>query len=232
MEELALLLVVDPTEDLPGARSEGDQLHELFDHHPQVRITELRGPEATWRAIRTALRSGRYDVVHYAGHAFFDPHNRSASGIKCHGGYVLSGADLAGLEQLPALAFFNACESSRTRRDGTSRADRPPVREEIETNVGLAEAFLRGGIANFVGTYWPVADAPAKDFAEIFYKMLLEGQPIGAALTAGRRRLNAAQQIDWANYIHYGSYGFVLKNLGTPRTASASLPLVHGEETG
>jgi len=53
-------------------------------------------------------RSGKYDVIHYAGHAYFDAHLPSRSGILCHGREVLSGAELAGLGNLPGLVFFNA----------------------------------------------------------------------------------------------------------------------------
>ena len=46
--------------------------------------------------------NGTFDVVHYAGHAYFDPQNPSRSGILCAGHEVLSGADLAGIGNLPA----------------------------------------------------------------------------------------------------------------------------------
>ena len=54
-------------------------------------------------------------MVHYAGHAEFDESHPEHSGIRCYGSQVLSGADLAGLGNLPALVFFNACESGRVR---------------------------------------------------------------------------------------------------------------------
>ena len=47
--------------------------------------------------------TGEYDVVHYAGHAYFDEFDRARSGILCSGDEVLSGADLASLSRLPAL---------------------------------------------------------------------------------------------------------------------------------
>jgi CHAT domain-containing protein len=78
--------------------------------------------------------------------------------------------------------------------------------------VGLAEAFLRGGVANYVGTYWPVGDEAAECFAQTFYTDLLNKKPIGEALLAGRDKVrNGTKSVDWADYIHYGSYDFVLK---------------------
>ena len=54
--------------------------------------------------------------------------------------------------------------------------------------------FLAGGVANYIGTYWPVGDAAAKTFAETFYGALLNGSPIGNALLEARR----ARELDSA----------------------------------
>lgn len=56
---------------------------------------------ATVSAIKAAFRSGKYDVVHYAGCAFFDPLNRVRSDILGHGHQVLSSVYLAGLNGCP-----------------------------------------------------------------------------------------------------------------------------------
>jgi CHAT domain-containing protein len=209
---LDLLLIVNPTGDLPGADTEGQRIKDLFGSHPAVRIRELRGEEAKKRIVLDELGSGQYDVVHYAGHASFNDRIPSQSGILCAGHEVLSGAELAGIGNLPALAFFNACEAGRVRRGADRKNGDLSVLKRIDRNISLAEAFLRGGIANYIGTYWPVGDAAALSFAETFYTDLLNGKPIGAALQAGRGVLQRSSSVDWADYVHYGSFGFVLKN--------------------
>ena len=70
---------------------------------------------------------------------------------------------------------------------------------------------MRGGVANYMGTYWPVGDAPAKRFAEVFYGGLLQGKAIGQALLESRQELLANSWVDWADYVLYGSPEFVLK---------------------
>ncbi len=207
---LKLLLVVDPTEDLEGAEREGTRVRELFGGHAAVRIDELRQSEATKPIVMEKIRSGEYDVLHYAGHAFFDPANPSRSGIFCHRKEVLSGAELVGLGNLPSLVFFNACEAARVRKRGAP-ASTPTMDELLQKSVGLAEAFLRGGVANYVGTYWPVGDAPAASFAEVFYNQILAGKSIGRAVVAGREEVRNLRSVDWADYIHYGWQDFVLK---------------------
>jgi hypothetical protein len=202
-ETLELLLVVNPTGDLPGAEDEGNRVRAVLAGQRSVRIVELRGEQATRERLVREFRSGRYDVLHFAGHAYFDVLAPERSGILCAGGQVLAGEELPALEHLPALVFFNACESGRVRR----RAARP---QRIREGTGLAEAFLRGGVANYLGTWWPVGDTAAAAFATRCYRSLLAGQSLGDAVLTGRAAVRALRSGDWADYLHYGSPDFRL----------------------
>jgi CHAT domain-containing protein len=157
------------------------------------------------------FQSGAYDVIHYAGHAGFNPSDPGKSGILCAGEDVLSGEDLATIGDLPALVFFNACESGRVRK-----APRKPM-DRLQQSVSFAEAFLRGGIANFIGTYWPVGDDSAEAFARTFYGKIVKGEAVGDALIAGRQVVNDIESYDWADYIHYGDPDFRIKETGGAR---------------
>ncbi len=210
-EILKMLLVVNPTKDLAGAEQEGARIKETLGSRPGIQIPERFEDQATKAALLKDFSSGQYDVIHYAGHAFFDPANPSRSGILCAGHQVLSGADIAGIGRLPNLIFFNACESGRVRSAQTKGGQKLlTINQQIERNVGLAEAFLRGGAANYVGTYWPVGDDSAKTFAEVFYDQLLKGEPLGTSIVTARKAV-VDFSIDWADYIFYGSPEFVLK---------------------
>jgi len=210
---LSILLVVNPTEDLDGAREEGRRIRKLFSAGTGVRLHVLEGAEATHRALLDAFSSGLYDVIHYAGHAFFDEDNPAQSGLLCHNETPLAGAQLSELANLPSLVFFNACESSRLRgakRPATARRDAERMKRATNA-VGFAEAFMRGGIANFLGTYWPVGDAAALAFAENFYRPLMAGRPIADALLLARAAVRRIDGRDWADYLFYGSPDFVVK---------------------
>ncbi|MBK9139122.1 MAG: CHAT domain-containing protein [Verrucomicrobia bacterium] len=211
-EHLDVLLVTNPTGDLVGSEREGTALRTLLEAIPGVRVATRRRSEATKAQLLADFRSGQFDVIHYAGHAFFSPQHPGRSGLLCAGQEVLAGTDLAGLSNLPALIFFNACESGRlgsARRAGTGPAIRRPQRD----NLSVAAAFIRGGVANFLGTYWPVGDRAAKQFAEAFYPLLVRGATIGEAVLAGRHALQAAGSVDWADYLLYGNPAFSLKRL-------------------
>ncbi len=209
---LNMLLVVNPTGDLPGAETEGGRIEKICQQQPRVRLTKLLRGEATRAKLLEEFRSGEYDVLHYAGHAFFDRVHPPRSGLLCAGHEVLTGADLAGLAKLPSLVFFNACESARVRKlvKKTPNTTRD-LEERIARSVSLAEAFLRGGVANYLGTYWPVGDAPAEAFARIFYTALLGGESIGHAVQKARKEVDTLKSPDWADYLQYGSFEFSLK---------------------
>jgi pimeloyl-ACP methyl ester carboxylesterase len=209
---IRLLLVVDPSENLPGARDEGQRIQQLADATAGIQVTRLFQKEATKAAILSALRTGKYDTVHYAGHAFFDPKDPSRSGLICAGDDVLSGADLRGISNLPFLVFFNACEAGRVR--GT-QPEVKPATEQASDSYGVAEALMRGGIANYMSTYWPVSDQAAEAFATTFYKSVLDGKTIGCALLEGRTAVDKLGERDWADYILYGNFDFVLKQSAT-----------------
>jgi CHAT domain-containing protein len=78
------------------------------------------------------------------------------------------------------------------------------------TMTGIAEAFLAGGVANFLGTHWPVGDDAAFAFSQSLYGSLLTGERLGAAVLAARQRLESIPTVDWADYVHYGSPEFQL----------------------
>ena len=217
---LSVLLVVNPTEDLAGAEAEGALVRELLAQASGVRMKELRHGAATRQALLTEFGSGAYDIIHYAGHAEFDDQRPARSGVVCANDVRLTGADLASISRLPTLVFFNACESARVRgrrsgRKPAKKGGHRPARSrtaEMVNNVGLAEAFMRGGVANFLGTYWPVGDAAAESFARTFYTDILAGETLGTALVHGRSVVRAKRSPDWADYIFYGNADFVLKD--------------------
>lgn len=202
-QPVPVLLVANPTEDLAGAEEEGERLAALWSGDPRLALTILRGREATRSRVLEALRSGRFDLVHYAGHALFDEVRPGDSGLLCARRERLRGSDLAGLALPPRLLLANACESGRVRRagDGLRRA---------ALSAGLAEAFLGAGIAHYLGTWWPVTDGPAARFATVFHARLLAGDSCGAAVLAARRGVQKAGSADWADYLHYGDPATVL----------------------
>jgi hypothetical protein len=206
--ELAVLLITNPTDDLPGAEAERLRIAQLLGRGKSVRLTEVTGEAATIARVTAEFESGRHDVIHYAGHASFDAQRPGDSGLMLADG-ELTGSHLAALGRLPPLVVFNACESARMHR-GASRKQTPAYAQGVAKNLGLAETLLRAGVAHYVGTHWPVEDASASAFATVFYRELLRTS-IGTALLKARRAVHARRSPDWADYVHYGDSEFRLK---------------------
>jgi CHAT domain-containing protein len=216
--DLSVLVIANPTRDLPGAEIERERIMAILGRVPKVRVTEVAREAATLARVTAELEAGRHDVIHFAGHAFFDARRPGESGLALADG-DLTGSAVAALRRLPPLVVFNACESARLRR-GTrtargaksERGLRAAKRERgVRTNLSLAESLLRAGLAHYVGTHWPVEDEAATAFATVFYRELLRST-IGSALVKSRRAVLARRSPDWADYVHYGDGDFRLKS--------------------
>jgi hypothetical protein len=203
---LQVLVVVDPTLDLPGAADEGAALSRML-RAGGAEVELLSGAAATRRALLREFAAGRHDVLHFAGHGFFDSGDPGSSGLVCAGREVLRGADLDGLGNFPALVFFNACEAARVRRARGAAGARLFA---FRRSTSVAEAFLGGGVANFIGTHWPVGDQAALVFSTSFYQRLLDGALLGDCVLAARRQVAAIGSIDWADYVLYGNHDFAV----------------------
>jgi hypothetical protein len=207
--ELGVLLIANPTDDLPGAEAERQRIAQILSRNRVVRLTEVKGEAATLARVTAEFESGRYDVIHFAGHASFDAQHPGEGGLVLADG-ELTGSHLSALGRLPPLVMFNACESARLQRDaGRTRAG--ALRgQSIAKNLGLAETLLRAGVAHYIGTHWRVDDASATAFATVFYRELMRAN-IGTALVRARRAVHARRSPDWADYVHYGDGEFRLK---------------------
>jgi CHAT domain-containing protein/pimeloyl-ACP methyl ester carboxylesterase len=206
---LNILLIGNPTEDLSGADAEVKEIIE------QIKKLEGRGAtvlhlskgEASRDTILRTLGHKEFDIVHYAGHAKFDSKMPERSGILCHGGELITARDLRSIGRAPMLAVFNACESARVRRDNRERIGKKSMRSLIPVYAkSFAQAWLEGGVSNYIGTFWPVGDHEAAVFATAFYGELLAGRAIGHAVLQGRIAIkkDPKSSNDWLNYQHFG----------------------------
>ena len=99
--QLNVLLIVNPTEDLPGAAAEGKAVAGVLKKQAgRVQLTQLIGRQATVDKVSQAL--SRADVLHYCGHAFFEGPGPNESGLILAAGMRFTSADLRKITELPA----------------------------------------------------------------------------------------------------------------------------------
>jgi len=203
-----MLLLSDPTNNLQGARTEALELTDLVARDfAEFRLETLAGSRATLEAVTgylaPALDQPPVKLLHYAGHAFFDPENRARSGLLLHGEDVLIGQEISKLASVPRFVFLNACESARVRRFKAAEPAAPEVSDYVSRSIGLAEAFIVAGVSNMIGTIWPVGDSDAVTFAKYFYATASEAD-LGTAVREARHALDQKKRATWVNYVFYG----------------------------
>ncbi|PYJ71751.1 MAG: hypothetical protein DME76_00820 [Verrucomicrobia bacterium] len=238
---LRVLVVADPAEDapLPGAQEEGEAVAAIFDEFAQhsgrrVEVVRLFGPgRATRVNVLDHLINQHFDLMHYAGHCFFNKANPPLSGWIFTGQKVLSANELNRIDQVPRFIFSNACESGIT-------PDRADKRSALMA-PSFAESFFARG-ANFVCTAWPVDDTAALEFARRFYRGILGlydqslfAESLHEAMREARReiaRLGAGGMQTWGAYQHYGDPNLRIIPLGAQtkttvaRARKAAWPVV------
>jgi hypothetical protein len=127
------------------------------------------------------------------------------------------------------LCFVNACETtSPPEQDPADDDDGAVLDWDRQYDIfGLARSFLESG-AYLLGSRWLLPDQPAALFAKTFYTHLLElGEPIGKAITEGRRKVRKEHpdDISWASYIYYGDPRVCFKPLAAEAAAMVSEPI-------
>jgi hypothetical protein len=219
---LRVLVVADMSEEhrLPGAELEGVEVAELFASfnaayerltQDRVEVVQLIGPrDATRTNVLRYLLLRSFDVLHVAGHGFFDPKDPGASGWVFGRGELLTPRELSRIDSPPRFIFANTSETGVI-------AGPPPGASEAHV-PSFAETLLASGVSNFVGAAWPMNDASARSFALTLYSGLLglagtgercRPAPMIAMQEAMRRaRLDTARGSErdatWGCYHHYG----------------------------
>jgi CHAT domain-containing protein len=179
-----ILAVTNSTADLASSNAEVEALSKLEGQHGafSIQVNVLSGKEATVARFAELLTASDYDILHFAGHASFDPSRPEASALLFADGNI-SADDVLKLswKTPPYLVFNSACESGRAA--GGKRL----VSGGSHCN-GLAAAFLAAGVYGYAGYYWPVTDVGATIFAQTFYSSLFMRENIGLAFLDARNR--------------------------------------------
>lgn len=142
---------------------------------------------------------GDYSVVHFAGHAIFNPDEPMASGLVLDDGTVLTAASILERRSLQTsrgrLLVLSACQTG---------VNAVTPGGEI---LGLARALIYAGMPNLVLTLWEVADRSTSNIMQDFHKGWQAGKTtIAQALRqAQNAAIETGQPIHaWAPFIHFG----------------------------
>ncbi|NVM52344.1 MAG: CHAT domain-containing protein [Candidatus Helarchaeota archaeon] len=153
-ESLKILLIANPTLDLPDASKELVQLRQRL---KGFEIETIEGWDAREHDVIMNINQGP-NIIHYSGHGYLDPILPLRSGL------ILTDSRLTALEishlklWSNPLIFTNACLSA-----------------------ALGTAFLHAGSCFFVSPLWSVTDFAALEYAYAFYSSIISGWALGEA---------------------------------------------------
>lgn len=186
-QPVRVLLIGDPNQEdgfaLPGALEEVQQIADVYRRHPALACDSLIGPQATFDGVATALSSGNYDVVHFAGHAWFD--EDSEPYLLLSGVARLRSSELRSLisPRPPALLVLNSHYT----------IFRPPAAPGVSTEEatkpapggqrGFIEAASTAGVGALIGSFsGGLDDRTAQQVGIHLHEALVKGEPVARAL--------------------------------------------------
>jgi CHAT domain/AAA ATPase domain len=172
---------------------EAKKLEEVWGRQLGIRLELLA--DATLQATYDRLRGGAFQILHFMGHGDFS--ERDGSGCllfedDAHQPVAVEGPVLAeALKSIPSLhlVVLNACETATL-----------PRREGVDPYSGVASALVLGGIPGVVAMQFPISDRAAIAFSSGLYRALAAGEPVEAAVAAGRVAifLEDSKSMEWA----------------------------------
>src|SRR5688572_8952402 len=157
----------------------------------------------TNQEVKEALPSlfSQYPVVHFAGHAVFNPEEPLASGLVLSDGSMLTAASILQGNALRTncgkLLVLSACQTG---------VNMVTTGGEI---LGLARALMYAGMPNLILSLWEVADRSTANLMKDFHNSWKGGarkRTIAQALQESQvRAIKEKQPIHaWAPFIHLG----------------------------
>ena len=213
---------------LPGAVREAKHVVELFREIRadlagivEVWIEEHIGCVITVNHVRDLIRSGRYDIIHYAGHACFNPDDPEGSAWLLSDGLLHAREIRNTLQWTPTppwLVYANACEAGMEGGDSVCSDGLRHYQGDV---CGLGSAFTNHGVRGYLAPLWPINDDVALQIATDFYRgLLIKRFTLGEALFKAKQDaknrllgidgqaqgslLPAQVALSWASLVLYG----------------------------
>ncbi|MBY0357653.1 MAG: CHAT domain-containing protein [Candidatus Obscuribacterales bacterium] len=182
-------------EDLSYTLEEGRQVLDLV--APHVTEAKFLADDEVKEGLLKRFRE--YSVIHFAGHAIFNPDEPMASGLVLGDGSVLTAArileDTNFRTTCGRLLILSACQTGVNFIAAGGEM------------LGLVRALIYAGMRNLISSLWEVADRSTSLLMQDFYRFWANGKiPIAQALQKAQcKAIGEGLPIHaWAPFIHFG----------------------------
>jgi hypothetical protein len=151
----------------------------------------LEGASATLEAFQREAPT--VHLLHVASHGDFTAASPMGSALRLADG-PLRVVDLYRLAGMAPLVVLSGCETGRSR-----------VRPGDEL-IGLVRGFLFAGARSVVASLWRVDDQVSAELMSLFYRALLRGRSVAAALREAQREIAESylHPFYWAGFAVFG----------------------------
>lgn len=196
-DNLSMLIIADPTQDLEWARREGE---ELFEHlstkfpEKKLQLELIAGKQITKLSLLNDL-VGK-DLIHYSGHLHYTDDIQENGWVLCDN-KIIHAREIQKSGASPLLIFSNSCVSGRNLGIKTSWYE------------NFASSFLKSGNTNYIGTLWELPDTQQTlKFTLHLYDNIFQGHPVGYSLFLARQFAKEnfiGNDLTWASYLLMGN---------------------------
>ena len=180
-----------PSMRLPGALQEVTEIASVYQASGKVDIDLLTGADVTFDSVAAKLASGTYDVVHFAGHAWFDedlePFLLLSDGAKLRSGELRSLVSPAPTAILVLNSHVTAFTPPGLSKSAEKSAEKKTIDEAENLAPGGQRSFIAAaaaaGIGVLIGTFTDgLEDKIAREIGIQLHQELANGQAVATAL--------------------------------------------------
>lgn len=207
---------------LPEAKAEADVIHGLLSARFEVKEDLVQPGTVDPIEVLGELFRGPVRILHIAAHGDLggegDAPERARPGVLLGDGRRLDASVLGKLDHAPAVVFLNCCHLGDMSG---------PVFAS-----SVARELIAIGTRVVVAAGWAVDDRAARTFAEVFYRRLLDREPLRVAVRDARQQTYLAHPgcNTWGAFQVYGDPGFVLLPDGISGKGSRGQPILTESE--
>ena len=200
---------------LPGALDEAQRVAAVLRRSKAI-VRLLVQNDASYARVMQELRTGWYDVVHFAGHAWFDV---SESYIALHDGQVRASELVSAFNKHPpSLVMLNSHYTTHlpvfTDVSDVRYPPSPSIGDALQLLAskrrGFTQLAARSGVGAFIGCFGSPGDECAKQFAVDLYSRMTQGMSVAHAVRATREGLARISQDQTFLYYSVSGYGDVV----------------------
>jgi CHAT domain-containing protein len=193
--DTSLLVVADPTEDLPFAKPEGQAI--MLEAGERL-VAPLIGRAATQTAVLAAAPSRTH--LHFACHGHYDFANVFDSDLSLAPVEPNAWEDPLSLGEIVSLVDLGAAQLVVLSACETGMAE---IAQAPDEQLGLASGFIEAGASGVVSTLWAVSDISTAVLMKRFYALhMSQGLHPAAALQQAQRwlRTSTTEELDLAGW--------------------------------